>query len=58
MCFKNLPVEFDEHGNASLVLYPDDSQPTVERTPIEDNPEKLRELLVRNGWLTEEQANV
>ena len=58
MCFKNLPVEFDEDGNARLVLYPDDDQIQAARKPIEDNPEALKELLVRNGWLTEEQANL
>jgi len=58
MCFKNLPIEFDEQGNATLVLYPDDSRPKAETKPLEDNPEKIKELLVRNGWLTEEQVNV
>lgn len=61
MCFKNLPIEFDEDGNATLVLYPDDAQAQAHaqatRKPIEDNPAAIKELLVRNGWLTEEQVN-
>ena len=58
MCFKNLPIEFDEHGNATLVLYPDADVHAKPRKPIEDNPEAIRQLLIRNGWLTEEQANL
>ena len=65
MCFKNLPIEFDEQGNATLVLYPEAGQTggaggidVPERKPIEDNPAAIRELLVRNGWLTEEQADL
>ena len=57
MCFKNLPVEFDDEGNARLVLYPDEDQERAARTPIEDSPEKLHELLVRNGWLPEPVAD-
>lgn len=65
MCFKNLPIEFDEQGNATLVLYPEAGQSggagmpdAPERRPIEDNPAAIRELLVRNGWLTPEQASL
>ena len=67
MCFKNLPIEFDAEGNATLVLYPEAGQAGAgatggldapERKPIEDDPAAIRELLVRNGWLTEEQANL
>jgi hypothetical protein len=54
MCFKNLPVEFDEDGNARLVLYPDAEVSAKPVVPIEDSPEKLRELLERNGWLPPE----
>ncbi len=52
MCFKNLPIEFDSAGNATLkpgaadpYLYTE----TPVQTPIEDDPEKMRELLERNG---------
>ncbi|HET8953559.1 MAG TPA: nickel-dependent hydrogenase large subunit [Solirubrobacteraceae bacterium] len=51
MCFKNLPIEFDEHGNARLkegVANPY-SYEVKELQPIEDSPEKLRQLLQRNG---------
>jgi hydrogenase large subunit len=51
MCFKNLPIEFDEHGNARLkegVANPY-SYETKELFPIEDSPEKLQKLLQRNG---------
>ncbi|MCW3010018.1 MAG: hypothetical protein JWO90_422 [Solirubrobacterales bacterium] len=66
MCFKNLPIEFDEQGNATLVLYPEAGQAgggaggldAPERKPIEDNPAAIKELLVRNGWLTPEQAGL
>src|SRR3954451_11965869 len=51
MCFKNLPIEFDEQGNARLkdgVANPY-SYETKELFPIEDSPEKLQQLLQRNG---------
>ena len=51
MCFKNLPIEFDEHGNARLkegVANPY-SYEVKELHPIEDSPEKLQKLLQRNG---------
>ena len=54
MCFKNLPIEFDSAGNATL-------KPGVPirtctaRRPLrlrfEDDPEKMRELLERNGHI-------
>ncbi len=58
MCFKNLPIEFDEDGNATLVLYPNADEHAKPRKPIEDNPEAIKALIVRNGWLTEEQADL
>jgi hydrogenase large subunit len=51
MCFKNLPIEFDEQGNARLkegVANPY-SYETRELLPIEESPEKLQKLLQRNG---------
>src|SRR4051794_17367242 len=51
MCFKNLPIEFDEQGNARLKEGADDpwSYETKELAPIEDSPEKLQRLMARNG---------
>jgi len=53
MCFKNLPIEFDEQGNARLkegVANPY-SYEVTEVTPIEQDEEKLKELLSRNGHI-------
>jgi hydrogenase large subunit len=53
MCFKNLPIEFDEQGNARLkegVANPY-SYEVTEVTPIEQDQEKLKELLSRNGHI-------
>ncbi|MBA3585115.1 MAG: nickel-dependent hydrogenase large subunit [Gemmatimonadetes bacterium] len=52
MCFKNLPIEFDAQGNATLkpgVADPYSYTETPLPTPIEDDPEKMRELFARNG---------
>jgi hydrogenase large subunit len=50
MCFKNLPIDFDSAGNATLrpgamFNYTEIPAPT----PIEDDPERMRELFARNG---------
>lgn len=48
MCFKNLPIEFDEQGNAHLkggVVDPYAYQPR------EINRDKLKELMARNGHI-------
>ena len=55
MCFKNLPIEFDEQGNARLqdgVANPW-SYETKELAPIEspEGEEKLHSLLARNGHI-------
>jgi len=53
MCFKNLPIEFDEQGNARLkegVANPY-SYDVTEVTPIEQDEGKLKELLSRNGHI-------
>ena len=53
MCFKNLPIEFDDQGNAKLkegVANPYDYE-VKELTPIEESEEKLKELLARNGHI-------
>ncbi len=52
MCFKNLPIEFDAQGNATLkenVPNPYSYVETPAPTPIEDDPEKMRDLVERNG---------
>jgi hydrogenase large subunit len=52
MCFKNLPIEFDAQGNATLkpgVANPYTYTETPAPTPIEDDPERMRELFARNG---------
>src|SRR5918997_1520962 len=52
MCFKNLPIEFDAAGNATLkqgasMFY----QETPAQTPIEDDPDRMRDLVSRNDSL-------
>lgn len=50
MCFKNLPVEFDEQGKAYLkegVANPY----AYETVSLADNEDKMKELLARNGFI-------
>ncbi len=52
MCFKNLPIEFDANGNATLkpgAANPYSYVETPAPTPIEDDPERMKELFARNG---------
>ncbi len=52
MCFKNLPIEFDAQGNATLksnVPNPYSYVETPAPTPIEDDPDRMRDLVERNG---------
>ncbi|HWC26229.1 MAG TPA: nickel-dependent hydrogenase large subunit [Solirubrobacteraceae bacterium] len=52
MCFKNLPIEFDAAGNATLkpgVANPYSYTETAVPTPIEDDPARMQELVARNG---------
>jgi len=52
MCFKNLPIEFDASGNATLksnVPNPYSYTETPAPTPIEEDPERMRNLVERNG---------
>jgi hydrogenase large subunit len=53
MCFKNLPVEFDEQGNARLREGVADpySYEVTEVTPLDQDEEKLRRLLAQNGHI-------
>ncbi|MGI9190435.1 MAG: nickel-dependent hydrogenase large subunit [Longimicrobiaceae bacterium] len=54
MCFKNLPIEFDDQGNARLLeTIPD---PYTQREIVADAPKQLsrgqiEDLLARNGYL-------
>ncbi len=50
MCFKNLPVEFDEQGNA--YLKEGVANPYAYKTvSLADNEDKMKELLARNGFI-------
>src|ERR687886_59019 len=52
MCFKNLPIEFDSAGNATLkagVANPYSYVETPAPTPIEDDPSRMQNLIERNG---------
>src|SRR5262249_52086420 len=53
MCFKNLPVEFDEQGNARLKKGVADpySYEVTEVTPLDQDEAKLKKLLQRNGHI-------
>ena len=53
MCFKNLPVEFDEQGNARLKEGVADpySYEVTEVTPLDQDERKLKKLLERNGHI-------
>jgi hydrogenase large subunit len=52
LCFKNLPIEFDAAGNATLkpgAANPYSYTETPLATPIEDDPARMKELFDRNG---------
>ena len=52
MCFENLPIEFDEHGNASLkegVRNPYDYQTRT----VEQRDAKLKEIAIKNGQMAD-----
>jgi hydrogenase large subunit len=53
MCFKNLPVEFDEHGNARLKKGVADpySYEVKQVTSLGEDEDKVKELLARNGHI-------
>jgi hydrogenase large subunit len=53
MCFKNLPVEFDEQGNARLKEgVPDPYSYSVQEvTPLDQDEARLERLLSRNGHI-------
>jgi hydrogenase large subunit len=53
MCFDNLPIEFDEQGNATIKEGAENpwSYETKELVPIEDDEERLQRLMARNGHI-------
>lgn len=50
MCFKNLPIEFDEKGRARLIEGVRDPY-AYQTTSLADNADKVQELLARNGFI-------
>ncbi len=50
MCFKNLPIEFDEHGNATLMEGIRDPY-AYETRSLDDQGDRIKELLERNGHI-------
>jgi hydrogenase large subunit len=50
MCFKNLPIEFDEKGNAHLKEGAVNPY-TYETKSLATEEDKLRELLAKNGYI-------
>ncbi|MFQ5707582.1 MAG: nickel-dependent hydrogenase large subunit [bacterium] len=50
MCFKNLPIEFDAQGNATLKEGVADPY-SYKTTTLSDEQDKLKELLARNGFI-------
>jgi hydrogenase large subunit len=53
MCFKNLPIEFDEQGKARLVQGVADPYAYQSSTAVADQQERIKELLARNGHIRE-----
>jgi hydrogenase large subunit len=58
MCFKNLPVEFDEHGHASLKGgIPDPYSVTITRPDVamsdDEREAQIHRLMARNGHIRE-----
>ena len=53
MCFKNLPVEFDEQGKARLKQGVTDpyAYQVRELTPLDQDEQRLSQLLARNGHI-------
>jgi len=50
MCFKNLPIEFDEQGNATLIDGVADPY-GYKTTSLVPEQDKMKELLARNGFI-------
>ena len=50
MCFKNLPIEFDENGKAYLKAGVRDPYAYQTRS-LDDQADRIQELLARNGFI-------
>ncbi len=50
MCFKNLPIAFDEHGNATLMEGVRDPY-AYETRSLDEQGDRIKELLERNGHI-------
>ncbi len=50
MCFKNLPIAFDEHGNATLMKGVRDPY-AYETRSLDEQGDRIKELLERNGHI-------
>jgi hydrogenase large subunit len=50
MCFKNLPIEFDEHGNARLKEGVRDPY-SYETRSLDEQADRIKDLLARNGHI-------
>ncbi len=50
MCFKNLPIEFDENGKAYLIEGARDPY-TYQTKSLDEQADKIKELLERNGHI-------
>ncbi len=53
MCFKNLPIEFDEQGRAHLKEGATDPYTYTSTRAVEDRQQRIEELLARNGHIKE-----
>jgi hydrogenase large subunit len=53
VCFKNLPIEFDEQGKARLVQGVANPYAYQGSTAVADQQERIKELLARNGHIRE-----
>src|SRR5262245_28032395 len=51
MCFKNLPIEFDDQGRARLKEGVADPYAYPASTAVADQQDRVRELLARNGHI-------
>src|SRR3954451_18726047 len=51
MCFKNLPIEFDEQGRAHLKEGVANPYAYPTSTAVADQQDRVKELLARNGHI-------
>jgi hydrogenase large subunit len=50
MCFKNLPIEFDEHGNARLIEGVSDPY-SYHTVSLDEQADRIKDLVARNGHI-------